>query len=354
MPSIEVLGTGWVDQRDSAFPQAVQLPDGDLLCSFSVGGGPFVTGGSDWARSKDGGESWTLEGTLLAPTADPPSAYALKLSLAADGWTVFAYGGHYFREGEVKFGEGTNEPVLLSSTDGGRTWSGPQIVPMGGHSRIEISHGVLALESGRLLAPAATLPAKDRLGEQVLASISDDGGQSWPRQAVVFEDPGKRFGYLEQKLAQVSPDLLIATCWTVTLGDAVDEADSYALSRDDGTSWSPPQSTGIWGQTMTPIPLGGDRLLVLYNRRYGDQGIVMNLVSFTDTAWDLHFEGLMYDGGARRERPRDVETGVEEFDSFMFGFPTAINLQDGTFLATHWCKEEGPFGIRWTRLGVDW
>ena len=186
MPSIEVLGTGWVDQRDSAFPQAVQLPDGDLLCSFSVGGGPFVTGGSDWARSKDGGESWTLEGTLLAPTADPPSAYALKLSLAADGRTVFAYGGHYFREGEVKFGEGTNEPVLLSSTDGGRTWSGPQIVPMGGHSRIEISHGVLALESGRLLAPAATLPAKDRLGEQVLASISDDGGQSWPRQAVVF------------------------------------------------------------------------------------------------------------------------------------------------------------------------
>ena len=72
-----------------------------------------------------------------------------------------------------------------------------------------------------------------------------------------FEDPGKRFGYLEQKLAQVSPVLLIATCWTVTLGDAVDEADSYALSRDDGTSWSPPQSTGIWGQTMTPIPLGG-------------------------------------------------------------------------------------------------
>ena len=25
MPSIEILGTGWIDQRDSAFPQSVQL-----------------------------------------------------------------------------------------------------------------------------------------------------------------------------------------------------------------------------------------------------------------------------------------------------------------------------------------
>ena len=29
---------------------------------------------------------------------------------------------------------------------------------------------------------------------------------------------------------------------------------------------------------MTPVWLGGDRLLVLYNRRYGRQGIVMLVV----------------------------------------------------------------------------
>ena len=47
MPSIEVLGTGQLDDRDSAFPQAVQLPNGDLLCSFNVGGGAIVNGGSE-------------------------------------------------------------------------------------------------------------------------------------------------------------------------------------------------------------------------------------------------------------------------------------------------------------------
>ncbi len=157
---------------------------------------------------------------------------------------------------------------------------------MPGDCPLEISHGVLPLESGRLLAPAATLPAKDRLGEQVLVAISDDGGQTWPQHAVVFEDPDKKFGYFEQKLAAISPDLLMAVCWTVTLGDVVDQPDSFVLSRDNGSTWGPARSTGIQGQTMTPITLGSDRLLVLYNRRYGDQGIIMNLVDLCGRVLD--------------------------------------------------------------------
>jgi hypothetical protein len=103
---------------------------------------------------------------------------------------------------------------------------------------------------------------------------------------------------------------------------------------------------------MTPIALGGDRLLVLYNRRYGDQGVVMSLVTFTNESWTVHYEGLMYDAQAKRKRPDGLETGVQEFDTFQFGFPTAIQLRDGTFLATHWCREGGAFGIRWTKLRV--
>ena len=58
MPNIDILGSGRIDNRDSAFPQAVQLPDGDILCSFSVkkvrkpwsglqiGPGPNLEGGA--------------------------------------------------------------------------------------------------------------------------------------------------------------------------------------------------------------------------------------------------------------------------------------------------------------------
>ena len=349
-----MLSTGRLDERDSAFPQAVQLPDGDILCSFSVGGGPNVHGGTDWARSTDGGETWTLEGTILPPTEVPYATNALKLTLSADGRTMYAYGSRSYRKPEEKFGEGRNEPVLCCSTDEGHTWSPPQVIPMPCDGPLEISHGVLTLSSGRLLAPAATLPAQDRLGEQMLVAISDDAGKTWPTHAVVFEDPNKRLGYFEQKLTEIAPGRAMAVCWTVTLGDVVDQPDSFTISNDNGSTWGPARSTGIRGQTMTPIPLGDDRLLVLYNRRYGDQGIMMTLVTFTDQAWTIHYESLMYDAKAKRERPEHLDTGVQEFDTFAFGFPTAIPLQDGTYLATHWCQEAGTFGIRWTKLRIHW
>ena len=67
MPSIEILGTGRIDDRESAFPQAVQLPNGDILCSFCWGEGPMARGGSDWARSTDGGETWTWRAPSCRP-----------------------------------------------------------------------------------------------------------------------------------------------------------------------------------------------------------------------------------------------------------------------------------------------
>lgn len=354
MPSIEILGTGRVDERGSAFPQAVQLPNGDILCSFSVGGGAFAQGGTDWARSTDGGKTWRLEGTILPMTASPKTVNHLKLTLSPDGKTIYAYGSRSYLDRAKRYEQGHNEPVFCRSTDGGRTWSAPQVVPLPHPYALEISHGMLALSSGRLLAPSATYPTHERLGEQVYAVISDDGGKTWPKHAVVFQDPNKKFGYLEQKLAELAPGRVIACCWTVTLGGVVDQPDSFTLSDDDGATWAPPVSTGIRGQTMTPISLGGDRLLVLYNRRYGDQGVVMLLVTFTKKRWTVRHEGIMYDARTQRQWPPDVKTGDQEWAGFEFGFPTAVKLRDGTFLATHWCKEQGKVGIRWTKLRVDW
>ena len=213
---------------------------------------------------------------------------------------------------------------------------------------------MLPLPSGRLLAPAATLPGEGWLGEQVLVAVSDDGGETWPEHRVVFEDPEKKLGFFEQKLAQFAPSRIIATAWTVTLDGVVDRPHHYAISNDNGEAWTRPRPTGSEGQTISTLPLGDDRLLVLYNRRYGRQGIIMNLVTFSETEWILHDEAVLYDAKSQHERAVTVKTGVEEFDEFAFGFPTAIRLNDGAVLATFWSKENGRFGIRWTRLRVNW
>ncbi|WP_397570340.1 sialidase family protein [Schlesneria sp. T3-172] len=353
MPSIRILSTGRVDERESAFPQAVQLPNGDILCAFSVGGGQYVHGGTDWARSTDGGLTWKAEGHLLPATIDPPSANSLKISLSADGKTIYAYGTRYLGSPDERYGEREGQTLFCQSTDNGQTWSSPQPVPMPAH-RMEISHSIRPLASGRLLAPGAVLATKERLGEEVVLAISDDGGQTWPHLRTAFKDPNDKHGYWEQKFEEITPGTVMGTAWTVTLGEYHDQPNSFAISHDHGWTWSHPQSTGIRGQTLSFLPLGEDRLLVLYNRRYGQQGIVMALVTFTETSWTVVYEGLLYDARDFRDGPNQGATGVDELDSFQFGFPTAIKLQDGTILATNWSVEQGRCGIRWTKLAIDW
>jgi hypothetical protein len=305
-------------------------------------------------RSSDGGTNWSHGGTILAPTAGSNLRNHLKLSLSADKKTLFAYGSRHDRKPGQVFGEYFSEPVFCTSTDQGATWSAPRVVPLPREGNFEIAHGILPLSSGRLLAPAATLPALDRLGEKVLVGISDDGGKTWPEHSVVFRDTERKLGYFEHKLAEIAPGRVMAVCWTVTLGKVEDRPNSFAISEDDGGTWGRAKSTGINGQTMTPVSLGDDRLLVLYNRRYGKQGIVMGLVTFTASEWKVHFEGVLYDARKSRARPEGLEDGAVELKSFEFGFPTAIPLEDGTYLATHWCKEEGRFGIRWTKIRIHW
>ncbi|MEO1994446.1 MAG: sialidase family protein, partial [Planctomycetaceae bacterium] len=299
------------------------------------------------------GTSWTVEGTLLPYDPEGDWANFLKLSLSSDGQTVYAYGSWIAAATSGAFGERPTRVVFCESQDAGRTWSVPRDVPLPVDCPLEVSHALLSLPCGRLLAPAATLPGPDRLGEQVLVGVTDDGGSTW-NHAVVFEDPRGQLGFFEQKLAALGPKRVLATAWTVTLGDYADRPNSYSISEDGGLSWSAPRSTGIQGQTLTPIPLGEDRLIVLYNRRHGDQGIVMCLVTVTDDGWQVHAEQVLYDARSNYQRGADVESGIDELNAFAFGFPTAVALLDGAFLATHWCVERGVCGIRWTRLRVHW
>ena len=118
MASIDIIESGRLDERDSAFPQAIQLTNGDIVCSFSVGGGQFVHGGTDWARSTDFGRTWVVEGQLVAPTKNPVTANYLKLSLAADKKTVYAYGNRYWGDVSDRFGDRKTDAIFCVSEDG--------------------------------------------------------------------------------------------------------------------------------------------------------------------------------------------------------------------------------------------
>jgi len=351
MPSIEVTDSGHVDRSDSAFPTTVSRDDGDLVCGFSMGGGAHVSGGTHSARSTDGGSTWSYQGPILEPSEEPPRTNHLRLSRTADG-TILAYGQRDHKEQR----DGATvrlecEPVLCRSTDGGRSWSEPEVIPFQMPGPYEISNSIVVTEDGRWLAPAATFH-DGRYGERVVLHESRDEGATWPNMLTVFEDVEAKIGYLEQKVIEYAPGRLLATAWVQDYEADSDLKNRYSFSDDGGLTWDGPHSTGIQGQTMTPIGLGGDRFLVLYNRRYGDQSVQMCLVRASGSSWETEFEATMFDGRAQLELT-DKISSQEQIALIRFGFPTAVQLDEETFLATHWCEEDGVCGIRWTRLRLS-
>ena len=115
MSGLEILDTGLVSRDDAAFPTLARLDNGDLLCAFNArGDGPNSTGGTDLARSTDGGTTWKLQGPILVPDG-PGRANSLRLSRTSGG-TLLAYGARWLDRGQdPRFGQEHNEPVLCHS-----------------------------------------------------------------------------------------------------------------------------------------------------------------------------------------------------------------------------------------------
>ena len=253
MPSIEILDSGIIDNRDSSFPTLVRLDNGDILAGFTVGGGPSVTGGTDLARSTDNGRSWSLQGTILEPGDNPRTTNSLRLSRTPQGM-VIAYGTRAYPPEEKKqFGSATRkEPIVCLSRDQGKTWTEPQLLPTSIPGPFEIASPIIVASNGNWLAPAATLTEQDRLGERLVMFISEDEGKTWPRASLAMKDPEGVKGFFEQKLTRLDGDRVMAVSWTLRMGDYSDFEDHFVISDDGGDTWGPLRSTGIRGQTMTP------------------------------------------------------------------------------------------------------
>lgn len=343
-----------MSRDDAAFPTLVNLGNGELICGYTAKGkGPDALGGTDWSRSVDGGKTWVYEGTILPRRENPVQVNSLRLSLMSDG-SIVAYGGRDQLKGNGEsrsFGEDEkNEPVFCQSVNRGKNWSEASVIPTGLSRKFEISNPLVDAGNGIWLAPAATLPDSKRLGERVVVFISTDRGRTWPEYSTVFYDKEKKKGFFEQKIISLGKGRLLAAAWTVTLGEYGDLENHFALSDDYGRTWSDAKPTGIAGQTLSPMLIEKDRLLLLSNRRYGSQGVVCYFARFNNEEWQIEGESMLWDAHTGRSTEDEDKSGIEAFDDFAFGLPSAIQLGDNLYYSVHWCKEDGIFGIRWTKF----
>ena len=156
------------------------------------------------------------------------------------------------------------ELLIFRSRDRGRTWARPAAIdpPLRGPS-FEMCCPIVPLRDGRWVLPTSTWPGWDGEcpnGVRLVALVSRDRGKSWPTWFDVMADRRNGYFFWESKIVELSDSTLVDVAWVYDRARARDLPNHFSLSRDGGRTWSPRRSTGIRGQTLTPLRLDDDRL----------------------------------------------------------------------------------------------
>ena len=369
---IELQQTGLIFRNPTPFlwarnawhPTLVQLDDGEILAAFDIG---QAVGSPDYythlASSTDGGVTWGAPRRFFEdPVAKSGtlSRCPVRISRVADGSLVGFGIRRYFDHPETgamnprTFGYCRCDLVLLSSRDCGRTWDGPTNIepPLVGPA-FEICHSVVELSDGRWLVPTSTCRGWDGEapnGLKAIALVSHDKGKTWPEYLDVMDDVAGGIIHQEQSLIELPDGRLLSICWPFNEQTGrTDMLTPYSISEDRRT-FSPPQSTGLPGETTKVISLGGDRVFCLY-RRTDRPGLWANVARLEGDQWVNLEEAPMWEGA--HSRMEGQTNASDEMAALRFGFPNLQLLPGGNILAAFWCCEECIYNIRWLRISVS-
>jgi sialidase-1 len=364
---IELVDSGIVYRHPKPYLQSIQarhpslirFEDGELLVAFDLGQADESLDYRTYrARSLDGGTSWQLEGALFANPPGRPTSYSVRISAA--GGEVLAFGSLHYRddpeEGLVNratLGFVPTDLILLRSLDRGHTWSPPQVLrPAIESPAWETCHHVVSLPGGRWLAPTATWRGWDgRLpaGEQTVVLISDDRGASWPTLGRVFDGRESGLIHWEVSVAPLRDGRIVAVAWVHDPRTMEDHPNAFALSEDDGATWSPPRSTGLHGQTCKELQLTDGRLLSVY-RRLDEPGLWAILATLgPGDDWTNVCDLAIWQGVAASG---STTNSADALAALRFGYPSPVLLPDGDVLVAFWCVEDCQSIIRLARLRV--
>lgn len=344
------------------FPSVALLPNGELLATFALGQAfESSDNRTNLARSSDNGATWRLEGPVYPGTRDRLTSDYARLTALPNGETVM----FMVRSDRTQHpDEGLGNPktlgfvptelLLLRSRDGGRTWSKPAPLhpPLVGPS-FEICCPIVPLRNGRWILPTSTWPGWDGKcpnGIKMVAFVSDDRGHSWPQYWDVMRERKGRVFFWESKIVELPDGRLLAVAWAYDDKAKKDRPNQYSISADGGNTWQAPRSTGLLGQTLTPIVLKDGRLLCVY-RRIDKPGLWANLSRLDKDQWINEADAPLWGHGAANLTAA-TKNMVHNFNVLRFGAPWIVYLPDGALFVAFWCYEDCVSNIRWLKFKV--
>jgi sialidase-1 len=343
------------------FPSVIRFEDGELVCTLRLGQAFEAHDLRTYvARSKDDGKTWDTEGTIYPGTSDRCTSDSARLTLAEDDSLVV----FMIRQDRKRKDEGLTNPetqgyveqelIIMKSYDRGRTWTEPKIFtpPLKGPC-FELCCPIIPLSSGKWIIPTSTWQDWDGYcpnGLKMVAFASYDKGNSWPDYSDVMVNFEDEITFWESKIVEMKDGRLLAVAWAYDRKNKRDLPNHYALSEDGGKTFKTPLSTGLCGQTLTPLVLSDGRILNVY-RRMDKQGLWAVVSRIDGEKWVNEEELCLWGQGANKL----VETGdnmSKNFNVLKFGAPSLVNMGDGTVFAAFWAVEDCVSNVRWYKIKI--
>lgn len=370
VPEIRPLKTGILYQNPrphvrsihAYFPSVVTVPGGGMLATVVLGEAFESTDlHTHLVRSTDNGEAWELQGPIYPGTPERLTTDACRLTALADGELVALMFRHdraahpdQGLSNPENMGFVPTELLLLRSRDAGHSWTEPEglIPPLVGPS-FELCCPIVPLSDGRWVLPTSTWRGWDGDcpdGMRMVALISRDRGRTWPEHWEVMRDPRQQIVYWESKIVELPGRELLAVAWAYDEAAGRDLPNQYALSTDGGETWSPPRSTGLLGQTLTPFVLDDGRVLCVY-RRMDEPGLWANVSRLDGGEWINVGSQPLWGAGVSGLTSTSGDM-VANFHALRFGAPCLTTAADGTIFVAFWCYEECISVIRWFKLAI--
>ena len=368
--NFETISHGFIDRRKPTAenpalsgPRLVLANNGTLVCVFMM---QSKLGINDFipvlSRSRDNGLSWRDEGPLW-PSKIGKFSFFVALSKDAAG-NLFVFGSRYpiDNPGESFWSEETqglkqNELIWAISSDHGKSWSQPTVIPMPIPGSAEAPGPMIITRAGTMVAPYSPYNTFDPTVKvdrgQVVAMVSRDRGRTWTHTSMIrFAEPNS--GAAEAWCYELSDGRLLGTTWHTdyTTGDARREhPNKYALSRDGGVTWNPTRSTGTMGHTTALAALPNGQALFIYVKRKPaeDVGIWAVVAAPTDKDFGIKHQQRIWSV----EKPTQKEGAAathESWTGFNFGEPAAVVLPNDEILVAYWFIANEFSGIGTVRL----
>lgn len=366
---LTIVDQGYISHqlgRGAYMPFVTPLPDGTFIASQHVGAGLGTPDNYiEVLRSVDG-RTWINQGSIHGGQGSPEDGWAYRapqIRVVPGGRLVmsatrFQVGGGPLFDPDSEALQ-RPEMLLFWSNDLGRTWSTPQVVPVDLPPERYTWNGagsLLQLSPQRWMYPLETWKPEGYQGppdQKAMAVFSADQGQHWGELTTIADDHTGKVLWWDQMCCLLPDGRIYTLFWTHQYGTSEDLNNHWAVSADQGRTWSVPRPTNLRGQVCTPIPLADGRVAAIHNFRREPQGIHV-AISEDLEHYDLTREMVVFDAGAEATlgKPKH-ENFLAEHLLIAFGKPGGILLDNGDLLTYFWCTAGGVTHTRWVRLRVE-